>query len=52
MDFENEQIKQFLINPTLDYYEQHFQKGPYQTGGGMGWKNLWDRIQNDHAACL
>jgi len=49
---ENEQIEEFLINPTLDYYEQHFQKGPSKTGGGLGWQILWDRIQNDNAACL
>ncbi|XP_010446260.1 PREDICTED: putative nuclease HARBI1 [Camelina sativa] len=45
-------MEDLLIQPTLDYYERYIHRGPYQTGGGLGWQNLRDRIQNDNAACL
>lgn len=49
---ENEQFEELIIQPSLSYYNQHFERGPIQTDGGLGWRNIWRRVQEDSAACL
>ena len=49
---ENEQFKELIIQPTLSYYDRYFQRAPAQTDGGLGWRNIWHRLQQDDAACL
>ena len=49
---ENEQFEELIIQPALSYYNRHFVRGPAQTDNGLGWKNIWHRLQEDHGACL
>ncbi|KAL9840400.1 hypothetical protein AtNW77_Chr2g0227831 [Arabidopsis thaliana] len=51
-NLENEQFKDLIIQPALSYYNQYFQRGPFQTDGGLGWHNIWHRLQEDDVACL
>lgn len=37
---------------NVELLSQDFQKGLSKTSRGLGWLILWDRIQNDNAACL
>ena len=49
---ENEQFEELVIQPSLNYYDQNFQRAPQRTGRGLGWRNIWNRLQEDDAACL
>ncbi|CAH8278714.1 unnamed protein product [Arabidopsis lyrata] len=51
-NLENEQFEELIIQPSLSYYNRNFERGPIQTDGGLGWRNIWRRIQEDSAACL
>ena len=51
-NLENEQFEELIIQPALSYYNRHFIRGPAQTDNGLGWKNIWHRLQEDHGACL
>ena len=49
---ENEPFEELIIQPALSYYNRHFVRGQVQTDNGLGWENIWHRLQEDHAACL
>ena len=49
---ENAQFEELIIEPALSYYNRYFERGQVQTDSGMGWRNIWHRLQEDHAACL
>ncbi|CAF2085491.1 unnamed protein product [Brassica napus] len=51
-NLENEQFAELIINPTLTYYHRYFERAPVQTDRGLGWRNIWRRLQEDDAACL
>ncbi|KAL9831103.1 hypothetical protein AtNW77_Chr3g0197161 [Arabidopsis thaliana] len=51
-NLENEQFEELVIQPALIYYDRYFQRAPTQTDGGLGWRNIWRRLQQDDAACL
>ncbi|CAA7055103.1 unnamed protein product [Microthlaspi erraticum] len=51
-NLENEQFEELIIQPSISYYNQYFERGPIQTGCGLGWRNIWCRLQEDDAACL
>ena len=51
-NLENEQFEELIIQPSLSYYNLYFERRPAQTDGGLGWRNIWDRLQEDNAACL
>ena len=51
-NLENEQFEELIIQPSLSYYNRYFERRPAQTDGGLGWRNIWDRSQEDNAACL
>ena len=51
-NLENEQFAELIINPTLTYYHRYFERAPEQTDRGLGWRNIWRRLQEDDAACL
>ena len=51
-NLENEQFEELIIQPSLSYYNRYFERGPVQTDGGLGWRSIWHRLQEDDAACL
>ena len=51
-NLENEQFKELIIQPSLSYYNHFFEREAAQTDGGLGWRNIWRRLQEDDAACL
>ncbi|CAG7871206.1 unnamed protein product [Brassica rapa] len=51
-NLENEQFAELIINPTLTYYHCYFERASVQTDRGLGWRNIWRRLQEDDAACL
>ena len=51
-NLENEQFEELIIQPTLSYYDRYFHRAPARTDGGLGWRNMWSRLQEDDAACL
>ena len=51
-NLENEQFEELIIQPSLSYYNRFFERGAPQTDGGLGWRNIWRRLQEDDAACL
>ncbi|KAL0774014.1 hypothetical protein Bca101_039165 [Brassica carinata] len=51
-NLENEQFEELVIQPSLNYSDQNFQRAPQRTGRGLGWRNIWNRLQEDDAACL
>ena len=51
-NLENEQFEELIIKPSLSYYNRYFERGPVQTDGGLGWRSIWHRLQEDDAACL
>ncbi|XP_056843072.1 uncharacterized protein LOC108808106 [Raphanus sativus] len=50
-NLKNEQVEELMIQPSLSYYNRYFERGPVQTGSGVGWRNVWGRLQEDDAAC-
>ncbi|CAF1926330.1 unnamed protein product, partial [Brassica napus] len=51
-NLENEEFEELVIQPSLNYYDQNFQRAPQRTGRGLGWRNIWNRLLEDDAACL
>ncbi|CAN6982315.1 unnamed protein product [Brassica oleracea var. botrytis] len=51
-NMKNEQFEELVIQPSLNYFDQNFQRAPQRTGRGLGWRNIWNRLQEDDAACL
>ena len=49
---KNEQFEELVIQPSLNYYDQNFQRAPQRTDRGLGWRNIWHRLQEDDVACL
>ena len=51
-NLENKQFEELVIQPALNYYDRYFQRAPVQTDRGLGWRNIWRRLQQDDDACL
>ncbi|AAF63124.1 Hypothetical protein [Arabidopsis thaliana] len=51
-NLENKQFEELVIQPALNYYDRYFQRAPVQIDRGLGWRNIWRRLQQDAAACL
>lgn len=51
-NLENEQFEKLIIQPSLSYYNLYFEIWPTQTNGGLWWRNIWDRLEEDIVACL
>ncbi|EOA25981.1 hypothetical protein CARUB_v10019370mg, partial [Capsella rubella] len=51
-NLENEQFEELVIQPALTYYFRYFRRAPVQTDGGLGWRYIWRRLQEDDDACL
>ena len=49
---KNKQFEESVIQPSLNYYDQNFQRAPQRTDRGLGWRNIWHRLQEDDVACL
>lgn len=51
-NLENEQFEELIIQPTLSYYDRYFHRAPARTDRGLGWRNMWSRLQEDDVVCL
>ncbi|XP_024009454.1 protein ANTAGONIST OF LIKE HETEROCHROMATIN PROTEIN 1-like [Eutrema salsugineum] len=46
-NLENEKFMELIIHPSLNYYHRYFERAPDLTDRGLGWTNIWLRLQQD-----